>query len=529
MLAQPDGTHATFADLPNDSVDPDLRPYHREIITRPGGEASMEVAAWRAEEPARRKGDSDGGEMGCASAGPEKSEAREEIGWDMAMSSRGSAASAVMLALLAGGCVLPRPAATLPAAERAYVAVLSGEMPPPIDRVSRHSWIVTHHSGTKEWRRFEMGGGSSSDPFDDFAAGDVMLHGVIEMSDAALDEKETCLAEAKEAYRKKYPSYFPIPGPNSNTLIAFLLRRCELAVELPATAIGRDYVGWIGAQLTEAGTGVQIGTFAFGLRLGLKEGIEVQLLGLPLGVHFWPPGITLPVNPGRLGFATDGHIERKRDEPTYRPPSAANRALWTIAMLTSVSATRDAERANGLEGMGSVGISGRGLVGSRVGYGIGFELEAGAAVPLGFVGAAHLFPIGVGVTLTPTGYLGFFSGVGTSRVSGAVPAGLELTQELRLELDLGRSVRLAMLGRGVFQVTADTRAREDHLLDETRLGAYLGFGKLQTPSRRSVEASGLFFGVERRELLGAAFYGLVLGTQAEFGISRARSLNDYYE
>jgi hypothetical protein len=57
-------------------------------------------------------------------------------------------------------------------------------MPKPIDRVSRHAWIVTHHVDSKRFRRFEMGGDSELDPFADFAAGDVMLHGVVEMSDA---------------------------------------------------------------------------------------------------------------------------------------------------------------------------------------------------------------------------------------------------------------------------------------------------------------------------------------------------------
>jgi hypothetical protein len=34
-----------------------------------------------------------------------------------------------------------------------------------------------------------------------------------------------------------------------------------------------DYVGIVGADLTEGRTGIQIGSIPFGLRIGLREGI----------------------------------------------------------------------------------------------------------------------------------------------------------------------------------------------------------------------------------------------------------------
>ena len=76
-------------------------------------------------------------------------------------------------------CVIPQPGATLARYEQApYVAVLSGEMPPPLDQVARHAWIVVHRPGAEN-RRFEYGASGGSDPFDDFTGGDVMLHGVV--------------------------------------------------------------------------------------------------------------------------------------------------------------------------------------------------------------------------------------------------------------------------------------------------------------------------------------------------------------
>jgi hypothetical protein len=170
---------------------------------------------------------------------------------------RNARALAFCGALLALGCVVPKPSPKLP--DVPYIAVLSGQMPPPIDEVARHSWIAVR--GPKgEFYRFEYGGHRSyADPFADFAAGDVMVHGVYEGTVREVEAKAECLDAAERDYYHQYRDYFPIPGPNSNTFVAFLLRRCRLGIELPATAIGRDYVGVIGADLTEARTGIQLG------------------------------------------------------------------------------------------------------------------------------------------------------------------------------------------------------------------------------------------------------------------------------
>jgi hypothetical protein len=103
-----------------------------------------------------------------------------------------------------------------------------------------------------------------------------------------------------------YPdSYRLWPGPNSNTFVSHILRNTPgISVELPPTAIGKD---WIGAGrpvgITESGTGVQVSLLgAFGFSLGLAEGIEVNLLGMTFGIDFWRPALKLPFI-GRLGFS----------------------------------------------------------------------------------------------------------------------------------------------------------------------------------------------------------------------------------
>jgi hypothetical protein len=154
--------------------------------------------------------------------------------------------------------------------------------------------------------RYELLGSAfkttSSDAFEYFGEGDVALHGVIAGSTASISKIVACLDVETPRYNEEHPDYFPIPGPNSNTYVDQMLRRCDIPVDLPATAIGKDYRGVAGASITSGGTGVQIETWLGGVRIGLKEGVELHILGLTLGVDFWPPAILVPVNPGRIGF-----------------------------------------------------------------------------------------------------------------------------------------------------------------------------------------------------------------------------------
>ncbi len=400
------------------------------------------------------------------------------------------------------------------------MAVLSGQMPRPLDRVARHAWIVVapKEGGLK---RYEYGGsGDRDDPFDDFAAGDVMLHGVVRGTAAEIAQKDLCLAEAQRAYYKTYPTYIPIPGPNSNTFVAFLGRRCALGVELPATAIGRDYVGIAGADVTEGQTGILMGTFPLGVRVGLREGLSVSFFGLPLGVHLFPPGIDLPVNPGRLGFATDTHAERpfRKDYEVF-PSGPAKSGAASAKMYVAGFMTAHRERARGLEGQGIVGLSIRALYGKWVGYAAGFDLEMGFAVPSGLAYAARIFPVGFGVLVSQTGYLAFLSGVGASGVTDLAPSGVELPQELRLELDMGQLARLYVFGRGVMSFNEPLR-RQGHMgFHETTLGIGVRLG-LTTGGPLGAVGSGTFLGVERREIMGTSLVGLVLGTELDAGLTK---------
>lgn len=110
-----------------------------------------------------------------------------------------------------------------------------------------------------------------------------------------------------DAVARSYPYgalYRAWPGPNSNTFVSYILRRVpEIGVELPSNAIGRDWLG--GARLgavSESGTGVQVSAWGLaGATVGLSDGLEVNLLGLDLGVDLLRPALKLPLL-GRVGL-----------------------------------------------------------------------------------------------------------------------------------------------------------------------------------------------------------------------------------
>jgi Protein of unknown function (DUF3750) len=99
-----------------------------------------------------------------------------------------------------------------------------------------------------------------------------------------------------EAAVADYPfpgTYRVWPGPNSNTFVAHVLRAVpELKVDMPATAIGKDYLGTSLVGTAPSGTGGQVNLFGVaGVLVGVEEGLEINLLGLTFG--FSPKNLAL--------------------------------------------------------------------------------------------------------------------------------------------------------------------------------------------------------------------------------------------
>jgi hypothetical protein len=121
-----------------------------------------------------------------------------------------------------------------------------------------------------------------------------------------------------EAAVGRYPyadTYRVWPGPNSNTFTAFVLRTVpELRVDLPPTAIGKDYLGLTPLALTPSGTGAQLSVLGVaGLAAGWEEGLELNLLGLTFGVDPNSLSLKLPLL-GRVGPRDDAGPVHVDDE-----------------------------------------------------------------------------------------------------------------------------------------------------------------------------------------------------------------------
>jgi len=99
-------------------------------------------------------------------------------------------------------------------------------------------------------------------------------------------------------YARRYSVW---PGPNSNTFTAFVARAVpELRVDLPPTAIGKDYLG-DRLVATTPGGGYQLSVGGvLGVMASRVEGLELNLLGLTFGIDPFSPALKLPFV-GRLG------------------------------------------------------------------------------------------------------------------------------------------------------------------------------------------------------------------------------------
>ena len=175
-----------------------------------------------------------------------------------------------------------------------------------------HTWIATKREGASSYMVHQVigwrgwGGGnvvvSSSDLPDRFWYGQPPRL-VKELRGPAAASAIPKILEAVGAYPYTH-EYRLWPGPNSNTFTAYIMRRVpEIGVELPAIAIGKDYLeGGRLVTVAPGGRGFQLSLFGLaGVIVGVEEGVEVNLLGLVFGIDPLRPAIKLP-GIGRIGF-----------------------------------------------------------------------------------------------------------------------------------------------------------------------------------------------------------------------------------
>ena len=175
-----------------------------------------------------------------------------------------------------------------------------------------HTWVAVKPSGAREYTVYEIMGwrarrGQSALVIRNRAP-DMRWFGaepelLADRRGAGVDE----LIRRVDSAARGYPwqeEYTLWPGPNSNTFTAWVARAVpELEVDLPPTAIGKDYAGTRIFGPAPSGSGVQLSLFGLaGLLASTVEGLEVNVLGLTFGINPFDPAIKLPLI-GRVGPA----------------------------------------------------------------------------------------------------------------------------------------------------------------------------------------------------------------------------------
>lgn len=225
-----------------------------------------------------------------------------------------SLAPLFMLAAAAAcfGCVLHERPVAVPDVEGPTAVLASGALFPPMHVIAKHTWFAVRERRDEPWERWEIWYPDSEEctlwgyvckrSLEALSWGNdgtVRVHAIIH-GPAAKRVIECLRAEAPQYPNRNF--YAPWPGPNSNTFVDVMLRKCNWEVDLPATAVGKDYRGFFGASLTSGGTGVQLESPLVGIKIGAREGLEIHILALTFGFDFWPFAIKVPGGVGRIGW-----------------------------------------------------------------------------------------------------------------------------------------------------------------------------------------------------------------------------------
>ena len=120
-------------------------------------------------------------------------------------------------------------------------------------------------------------------------------------AEALIPKIEASISRYPYARRGSLPC---LAGPNSNSFVAWVVRDVpDFETELPAVAVGKDYLG-PGLKMAAAasGTGYVFSIAGlFGLTAALREGLEINVLGAAVGVDFDDLAVVLPAL-GKLGL-----------------------------------------------------------------------------------------------------------------------------------------------------------------------------------------------------------------------------------
>lgn len=169
-------------------------------------------------------------------------------------------------------------------------------------RFAVHTWI-DYRSEDGRWTRLGIPGTSSDVVRRDLEPGEALADERWERSVRVIDVVTGSAAAAamQRLARAEHVwedgGYRAFPGPNSNTFIERVARATPgLAPQLSPNAVGRDHAE-LRVGVTGSATGLELETPLLGAEVGLREGAQLHLAQLPIGVRLWPPAILLPFLP----------------------------------------------------------------------------------------------------------------------------------------------------------------------------------------------------------------------------------------
>lgn len=189
-----------------------------------------------------------------------------------------------------------------------------------------HTWVAVKPSNAPEWTVYEVVGWRlryaesvvvvrNRAPDGRWFGEEPKLYA--QKRGAGVDELIARIEQAALTYpyAQQYRAW---PGPNSNTFTAWIGRAVpELEMDLPATAIGKDYLGSDIFSTAPSGSGFQMSLGGvFGFAASGVDGVELNVLGLNFGIS--PSGLKLPVV-GRIGSFTPEDAVTEMQEAVTAP------------------------------------------------------------------------------------------------------------------------------------------------------------------------------------------------------------------
>ena len=186
-----------------------------------------------------------------------------------------------------------------------------------------HTWITVKRAGEQRFNRYDVVGWGNPVRLNNYPADGYWYSNTPWVVLDVRGRKAEALIPKIEDAVNRYPyadygSYRVWPGPNSNTFVAWIGRQVpELKLELPPTAVGKDYLGeTFSTAVTPSGSGRQFSWRGLvGAAIARREGLEIHLLGATFGLDFDDLAIKLP-SVGSLGLGN--LMKTLRAEPERR-------------------------------------------------------------------------------------------------------------------------------------------------------------------------------------------------------------------